>query len=144
MAGLIAAGEQPSAGKLSIQRWEAAASADLPLTSSVTAVSGTLINAAAQTAGAFFTASVSLRMDRTATASTSFAIMRLFVDGAAYGGQIVVRDGTAAVATQTPEKTFSGSLTAGNHTFEIRGSCATSSIWTAVAGDTNLVVVIYG
>lgn len=145
MAGVtVAAGEIPSAGKLTVQCLEGVASSNLALTSTLTDVPGASVTLTAQTSSAFYVATVSARCDRSAAAGAVAAIVRLDVDGSSVAGQIVVAHSTAIACISTPAKTFTGALSAGSHTFKIRGSCATSSLWTVSLGDTNLVVTVFG
>jgi hypothetical protein len=145
MSGVsIAAGEIPSAGKLSITNGEGVASGNLAMTSTVTDVPGATITLTSQTSSSFYVATITARMDRSTTASTSIGIVRLDVDGSSVAGVLPIQHNVTVAEIFTISKTWTGPLAAGSHTFKVRGSSSTSSIWTVTSGDTNIVVTVYG
>lgn len=140
------AGDFILASNETVRIFQSVATSDLALTSTVTDVPGTSMTVTALTDEAKYLAFVSVRFDKDSPSSSSaFAICRLNVDGSDEAGQIVARNNLAAVATHHAAKTFTGELSAGSHTFKLRGSCSSSSIWTidGQTSDTNLIVVVY-
>jgi hypothetical protein len=146
MAGIsIAAGDVPSAGKLTVQELEGVASSSLALTTTITDVPGATVTLTAQTSSAFYEATITTRISRTATGSASAAAIRLDLDGSSVAGSIIARADAASVVIYSLSRTWTGTLAAGSHTFKVRGSTPTSLIWTVDAGgDTNIVVKIFG
>lgn len=140
----IAAGQRVTAGALTINTYEAICTSDLALISTETDVTGASVTVTAQTGSATYLATASFRFDKTATASTAFGIGLLNVDGASDAERAIARCNLAAVDTRNCAQTWRGTLTAGSHTFKLRGSCATSSIWSIIATDTKLTVVVFG
>lgn len=141
---VIAAGQRVTGGLLTINTYEAICTADLSLTSTETDVTGASVTVTAQTNSAQYLATAGFRFDKTATASTSFGIGLLNVDGASDAERAIARLNSAVVDTRNIAQTWRGTLTAGSHTFKLRGSCVTSSIWSIISTDTKLTVVVFG
>lgn len=129
----------------SVQIYESVASANLALTSTVTDITGTSMTVTALTDDCKWVAMASVHIQRSASASNAFAVCTLSVNGTTQQGEMTCRLNTAIAFDTTLMRAYKGTLTAGTHTFKLRGSCPTSSIWTAIGSvpDTNLVVVVY-
>ncbi|WP_213452902.1 hypothetical protein [Rhizomonospora bruguierae] len=128
-----------------VRHYEGAASADLPLTPTLTDVPGASVTVTAQAAGARYIALATFRFDRSTANSSAHGIGRLNVAGVDLPPQVPVRLNSAVLATVTCARAFSGTLaSAGNHTFKLRGSCVTAGVWSATLADTNLVVLVIG
>lgn len=144
---LIAAGETPTAGLMSVQRFEASATSNLALTSTTfTLVTGASVSVTAQTSSAFYVATVHVRFEKSSS-STVTALGRLYVDGgSAAGGDMVAQYNTATNVRAVTSNTYTGNLSAGSHTFEIRAALdsATGGVWTAVTNGTHMVITVYG
>lgn len=146
MAGIsIASGDVPTAGQLTVQTLEGIASAGLALTTTLTDVAGATVTMTAQTSSAYYIATITTRISRTATGSATAAAIRLDLDGSSVAGSIIARSDAASVVIYSLSRTWTGTLAAGSHTFKVRASTPTSLIWTVDAGgDTNIVVTVFG
>lgn len=145
MAGLIQAGQIPTAGLLSVVQETANASADLSLTSTITDITGATVTLAAQTDSAFFLAWATFDMDKTSTsASAVFAEGILDVDGDDQAGEVLAKVNLAAVARMSVARSWSGTLSAGSHTWKLQGQAATSDIWVCRSVHTCLTVIVFG
>lgn len=142
MAGLIAAGSMPSAGLLSIQRYDAAASSNLTLSTTETDVPGCSVTVTAQTDSAFYIAWGTFDAQQTSTASLT-AIGSLSVDGTDETRQALFNGLTNGLRA-TVGQVWSDTLTAGSHTLKLRGQMLSSSGIRFSGTHTSLVVVVFG
>lgn len=139
LAGQIMTAGQ--AGRLQPRTYEAVGTSNLALTTTEADVPGASITLDAETAGAVYVAHAVFSFDATGT-TTAFAAGALDLDGAGVTGN-ARWTGDLASDFGSPAMLWRGTLTAGTHTFKLRGSISSGTGIQVLGAFTKLIVTVH-